>query len=70
MATTEMERLYNVLKDSGSARALNRDNMVEEAKAKAQRFNDMQQGAVGMMNNVYGQLQSAWNNGTGNNQPG
>ena len=35
MATAEMERLYNVLKDSGAARALNRDNMIEEAKAKA-----------------------------------
>jgi len=56
MALSEMERLFNVLRDSSAARTLNRDNMIEEAKAKAQRFTDMKQGAVGMMNNVYGQL--------------
>lgn len=63
MLSAELERLFNVLKDSGAARALNRESMVEEAKAKAQRWNEMKQGAAGLMNNAYGQLQSAWNGG-------
>lgn len=62
MIHAELERVLNILKDSASARALNREHIIEDAKNRANRFNQIANGAMNFGRNI---ANSVW----GNNQP-
>lgn len=52
MVFAEAERLQNILKDASAARALNRDNLLEDAKTRQNSYNQMAQGAINMMSGM------------------
>jgi len=62
MIQAEIERITNILKDASAARALNRENIIEDARNRANQYNQMQQGAQNMMNNIYQGIGSQWGN--------
>ena len=54
MIHAEAERLNGILSDASAARALNRENLVKDAKARAASYNDMATGALNMASNMWG----------------
>ena len=61
MIHAEAERLNGILSDASAARALNRENLVKDAKARAASYNDMATGALNMASNMWGNMTGAIN---------
>ena len=62
MLHEEVSRLNGILKDSAAARALNRENIIEDARNRANMMNNLQQGTNNfMMNQAYQNMQDSWN---------
>lgn len=60
----ESERLNNILRDASTARTLNRDNLLEDAKNRQTTYDQISQGALNMMSNMGNAFASSWQAGT------
>lgn len=70
MLYAEIERIEGILRDSAEARALNRENILEDARNRAQRYESMKQGAINLASGISNAFQSAWGNPTSQAQYG
>ena len=59
----EAERLNNILKDASTARSLNRENLLEDARNRQSTYNQIAQGALNMMSGMGNAFASTWQAG-------
>lgn len=54
MIHAEAERLKGILSDASAARALNRENLIQDAQNRAATYNDLATGALNIASNMWG----------------
>lgn len=54
MIHSELERLHGIMEDCATARALNRENLIQDAQNRANTYNQLTQGAMNLASNMWG----------------
>lgn len=66
MIHAEAERLHGILSDASAARALNRENLIQDAQNRAATYNDLATGALNIASNMWGAFTGQGQNTQGN----
>lgn len=66
MIIGELTKINGIVEDCAAARALNRENLIEDAQNRSNTYNQMAQGAINMTSNMWNAFTGANN---ANNQP-
>ena len=64
MIHSELERLHGIMEDCATARALNRENLIQDAQNRANTYNQLAQGAMSLASNMWGAFKGAPNQQT------